>query len=282
MKEKQTDWKAIRNGIITALIPSIILLIINSSLYLFQKEKVNISITSSIYIDNKYITTINIKNYQKNKSISEINLWTKDIDVDKVHTDISNNYDEANNHIKLKELSPGYNGAVIIYSDKEINEENLSLELNEKVNVVFLKSQKESSYIKITEYLVIVLIYFIEFASIAIINQKNINKEKERTNKECDKIRETLEKQEERTKKLFKYEENNRFRLQRRLWDYSKELNFWKDTIRKMLYKSRDRELNNEEIFKIVTQNLKTYRTLDKIHYRDVEDIVEDLKENKE
>ena len=49
-----------------------------------------------------------------------------------------------------------------------------------------------------------------------------------------------------------------------------------------MLYKSRDRELNNEEIFKIVTQNLKTYRTLDKIHYRDVEDIVEDLKENEE
>lgn len=46
-----------------------------------------------------------------------------------------------------------------------------------------------------------------------------------------------------------------------RLGDYSKELNFWRDTIRKITYNSTNKNNGTESIIDIVTKSLKTYRT---------------------
>lgn len=48
-----------------------------------------------------------------------------------------------------------------------------------------------------------------------------------------------------------------------RLSDYAKELNFWRDTVRKMLYHAQRSEkgFTADELFDLVTENLKTYGT---------------------
>jgi hypothetical protein len=48
-----------------------------------------------------------------------------------------------------------------------------------------------------------------------------------------------------------------------RLGDYSKELDFWRDTIRKVLYQSSSDEKISEMLIRQVTESLKTYGTLE-------------------
>jgi DNA repair exonuclease SbcCD ATPase subunit len=47
-----------------------------------------------------------------------------------------------------------------------------------------------------------------------------------------------------------------------RLSDYAKELDFWRDTIRKILYQGKGETLTAEGVVRQVTQTLKTYSTL--------------------
>lgn len=54
-----------------------------------------------------------------------------------------------------------------------------------------------------------------------------------------------------------------------RLSDYSKELTFWKDTLKKILYKTETRSSSSEVIFDTVTETLKTYGT--RKNYKDVD-----------
>lgn len=52
--------------------------------------------------------------------------------------------------------------------------------------------------------------------------------------------------------------------LMSRLSDYSKELSFWRDTVRKMLYQSTGSKIDGEKLISTVTEQLKTYGTLEK------------------
>lgn len=49
--------------------------------------------------------------------------------------------------------------------------------------------------------------------------------------------------------------------LQAKLNDYRKELNFWRNTIRKVIYELPNGEKKAEEIFKSISTSLKTYQT---------------------
>ena len=57
-----------------------------------------------------------------------------------------------------------------------------------------------------------------------------------------------------------------------RMRDYQKELDFWKDTIRKFLYKSKETEDSAERLFSIITDSLKTYSTRKNVgsHYDEI------------
>ena len=285
MEEKTTNKKIIVDAIVTSLISSLVLFIINSGVYWFTKEKINITVTPSLYINNEYVTVISIKNFQNNKSIQEINLWLDNVIVKNINTELKNV--TTNNNIKINNIEPDYTGSIIIYSEKEINEQNLKVELNEKCNLVFTNSQKESAYIQIINYLGTALIYFIEFAIMLYlsnkISSKQVEKLKEKVEEE-EKVLKLLEKSQEKTtkqeKELQKRIMKNKLLLERKLSDYSRELNFWKDTIRKILYGVSCDETKKKDICEIVTDNLKTYRTKEKCNYYELEEIMEKLKED--
>ncbi|MGD6962722.1 hypothetical protein ACQCVB_11005 [Fictibacillus phosphorivorans] len=58
--------------------------------------------------------------------------------------------------------------------------------------------------------------------------------------------------------------------LTARLNDYRKELNFWRNTIRKILYKQTNGENSADNLFKLISKSLKTYQTNEK-HIPDFE-----------
>lgn len=286
MEEKVTNKKIIVDAIMTSLISSLVLLIINLGGYWFTKEKINITVTPSSYINNEYVTVISIKNFQNNKSIQEINLWLDNVIVKNISTELKN--ETTNNNIKINNVVPAYTGSIIIYSEKEINEQNLKVELNEKCNLVFTNSQKESAYIQIINYLGTALIYFIEFAIMLYLANKINNKKIEKLEKKIEgeeKVLKLLEQSqkisEKKAKELQKRIMKNKLLLERKLSDYSRELNFWKDTIRKILYGVSKDAMKKKDICEIVTDNLKTYRTKEKCKYSELEDIIEEFKEDK-
>ena len=71
-----------------------------------------------------------------------------------------------------------------------------------------------------------------------------------------------------------------KIRFVKTISDYAKELEFWKDTIRKILYESNKNKIESEDIFKMVTLNLKTYNTLRKCDYRDINVLLDEKEEN--
>ena len=286
MEGKSTNKKIIVDAIVTSLISSLILLIINSGVYWFTKEKISITVTPSSYINNEYVTVVSLKNFQNNKSISEINFWFNDTIIKKVDTELKNEIDY--NNVKVDNILPDYTGNIVIYSEKEISEQNLKVELNEKYNLVFISSQKESAYIQIINYLGTALIYFIEFAIMLYLYKKFTNrkiKEQERKIEETERAIRILKQDQEtimkEAKRINKRIMNNKLLFARRLSDYSRELNFWKDTIRKILYRVSKEDMKKNDICEIVTDNLRTYRTKEKCEYFELEDIIEEFKDDK-
>ena len=279
MEEKSTNRKIIIDAIVTSLISSVIVFIINLSVSLITKEKVNITLTPSSYINNEYITVISIKNFQNNKSISEINLWFDNVIIKNASTELKN--ETTSNNIKLNNIVPDYIGNIIIYSEKEINEHNLKVEANEKYNLVFTSSQQESAYIDIKKYFGVACIYCIEFCIMLCLSEKYTNKKIKRAERTLEILKQSQDISEKNQKELNKRIMKNKLLLEKKISDYSKELNFWKDTIRKILYGVSKEEMKKKDICEIVTNNLKTYRTREKCQYSELEDIIEEFKEEK-
>ena len=282
-------YTTIISSVITAFISSIITLILGSSIYYFNKEQINISISESTNIDNQYITSLSIKNYESNKAIDEINLWFKDVKVLKIDSDLQNSYSEEIQNIKLSNIIPEYKGTIILYTDKGINENNLKVETKLKNNIIFLGKQEESAYINIKNYLILAFIYFVELAFINIVASLKMDK---KLTKNLEEVNEVKYKQFELNRKLDKAEENireinqkykkNEIKFIKIIGDYSKELNFWKDTVRKLLYKAKDKKIEKNDIFKEVTYKLKTFHTLDKCSYNNIYELLDYKEENKE
>lgn len=278
MKQENETWKAIKSGILSAFLPSILMFLCTTGLSMIKEEKVNISISSSTIVDEKYLTTINIKNYQDNKSIPQIKLWLKEVNVADIKTDANYKYDRSNSVIEVTDIMPQYNSSIVICSDNKISEESLNIEVEEKALIVFLESQKESTYSKISEYSVVVVIYYIGFAIMSAINKRMVDKQQKKSDEEVEKLEKKLQTVKEIEQERMKLAKENKHKLQKKLVDYAKELRFWKDTIRNLLYTSKNKQISQDDLFKTVTHSLKTYQTLEKVNYEDFSHIIEDEK----
>ena len=69
-----------------------------------------------------------------------------------------------------------------------------------------------------------------------------------------------------------------------RLSDYAKELEFWRNTIRKLLYSSENKDAAAKQLISQVSKNLKTYTTLtdEKFDFDEVEVLAQYLKDSNE
>ena len=245
----------------------------------FNKEKLNITICSSTKSNNGYTTSINIKNYQNDKSINSITIWSNtNIDPNSLNYKDIESY---NDKIVLKNIPPAYNGTIIAYSQDKINEENTKFETEEKRIVKFLDTQKEeiASYWNqmILNIVIYIIIYTIMVVITNLITKKQIekynqtveqlNKEHEEIKEECKNLKAELEKREKENKEINKIYLKIKIYLHRKLIDYAKELEFYKNLIKNIVNKDN---IEDDICYKI-TKELKTFKTLEKIKLEDLE-----------
>ena len=276
------DTKMVKEIIIQVVAALLIQIILYGVVYIwsyFNKEKLNITVCSSTKNDNGYATSINIKNYQNDKSINSIIIWSDaDIDTSNLNYKDIESYDDK---IIIKNISPSYDGTIIAYSKNKIDENNTRFETKEKRIVNFLYTQKE----KITSYweqiVYNIAIYVVIYTIMTIIinrytkkqfenyNEeiKKIKNEHEKIEKECNRVEKRLDVVEKEKKEIYKASLKIKIFLHRKLSDYAKELEFYRNLIKNIFNENN----NKKNICYEITKSLKTFKTIEKVNLEDLE-----------
>lgn len=238
-----------------------------------HKEELSIIVCSSTYNElGYYNTSVNVHNYQDNKSIDSIIIWNQSgVDETNINYDDVEYYD---NRIVLKNIPPKYNETIILKSEKEITEDNTKIETLEKSVVKYICNQKEEIDILKLDNILLALWYILFFSIMTIIvniHENEIAKERNakiaQLEKRCDSIDNEIEYEEKRIREYKNTHVKIKLLMQRRIIDYANELRFYKLLLRDLI-----KDKNDVEGFYLkVTKALKTYRTLEKINPEDVD-----------
>jgi len=107
------------------------------------------------------------------------------------------------------------------------------------------------------------LIYGLIFGLFYIYFMYRVNQNVEIRNTELKDLRKRTKSIEKKIKESQKTSMKSRLLLMAKIRDYEKELSFWKTTVSKILLK--DAAINSKQLFKSITDNLKTYGTRESI-----------------
>lgn len=264
--------KDIASQVIVALIIQLLLYGIVYVYSYFNKEKLDITVCSSTEYEKGYMTCINIKNYQKDKSIDSIVVWSDvNIDLDRLNYKEIEGYDDK---FIIKNVSPLYNGTIVVYSNKEINQGNTRFETKEKKTVNFINNKKEEITYYWKQVVLSIALYTIICTVMIIIVNMYLKKQSEQNEKQITKLEESYKYLSEQVdsykkdrKEIVKVNLRMKLLLHRKLHDYAKELDFYKNLIKKIIGKKCDA---NDVCYEI-TKTLKTYRTIGKINSDELE-----------
>lgn len=229
--------------------------------------------TEGLYISGSEFTILDIRNYSKsmlndliiniptNLNLDNINISTP-LFIENVDT-ISHSY--THKQIKVSGIPPEYSTKIVIPVSSGIDivnyeEKNMKLQSSTLV--------KDPIYERILSPFIIAFIYTISFFCFELIQirrEKRIILEKDSLSEKLSDIKKEFEKEREKIVDELNNSKNQVSRvkilLMARLSDYAKELDFWRNTIRKIMYKKTNIEPSSEQIIEVVTDELKTYQT---------------------
>lgn len=282
MKDKKY---IIFEAIVAALFSVIISSLIFTLTEIFTSEEIGVFISDSSKVNDEYITMINIKNYQESNNIDTLDLY---IESNVIKVDSELQFKEDGNKIIIEDIYPNYNGSIILFTNEKIDNSKLNIYCSSKSNIEWINESKNIiDNIKDNVIIYFVTVFIINFAS--NLYMKNIYNKSEKINNEKIKLinketkfnEERLKEIENQVKEYKKEKMATRRYLLSIIKDYSKELDFWKDTIRKAFCKNKKDLKNMDDFFEFVTINLKTYKTLKKCDYSNIDFILSE-KENEE
>jgi len=136
---------------------------------------------------------------------------------------------------------------------------------NFKISTRMSTDIKDPAMVAAKEAVIMAAIYtFIFFFALLYIFQKNeeLRNDAENIKKQVDELQTGSEMLKENVIKAQTVIKRTNILMVKRLSDYQKENDFWRDTVRKVLGKSRGKAA--EKLIEEVTKNLKTYATLEK------------------
>lgn len=246
----------------------------------------NITTTSN----NKYICCMDISNYQS-KNIDKLtitipcNIELSDIstnryiDIEKID---SNTYlGHESSTFTLNNISSEKQLSFSITTDKEINIDDIQINKNNnKLKILYNKQESNP----LTQNLISFIAYIVCFTIFVLISDYTTSKKRLIHNQEIDeKYKEFKKNHDEQIKFIekrnteLKHKIDNleidckkdaeiclkqKLLLIKQISDYKKELDFWKDTIRKILYTNYNYSKNDaNKLFNTITNNLETYST---------------------
>lgn len=272
-KDNSVIKEAIINAIISIIITSFFSLIINY----IAIEKMELVISSAKRTDDSYITIVEINNYKENNIIENSNIiLNSNAEILSINSTLEANVKD--NKIVIEKIYPNSKENLLIETKSRLKQEDLSFQIPVKNKIRWTENEKNI----FQELLLNVFITGIVYLIITIINNivlnkyinekiKSKNEEVEKANIENQRInlrQNEIEKEVSFIKKKVKL-------LHRKNLDYAKELDFWKDTIRKTFY-TKENIKDSRGLFELVTKNLKTYATLENLEMVELEILLED------
>ena len=124
----------------------------------------------------------------------------------------------------------------------------------------------KSSFFKGFQTAAIYAIFYALFLYYVTGKSEKLNKKIENLNNECvsckQDAKDITQDAKDRSDEALKSLKRIQVVLLARISDYTKELSFWRDTIRKLLYENNTTENQGDVLIKTVSENLKTYSTL--------------------
>lgn len=284
--------KKIFEVIVSTIFVVVVTFFINLAISKLTNEESILTLGESIKIsDNMYSLTISINTY--NTAIQDLGLG--------IPQTITRDQIRTNNPVELL-MGQGNNiESNTFFQIKEIPEENalqLSLITHEKLDPDEIIINKNSNSLLINDLnstkspfhlnLLSVIITSVMYGLILLFSSLRDDKRRTELVAQSKEIAEsTLKTSEDRYNDLKEYQEDLKNENQRlnqnmndyisdyrkykiihmaKLNDYSKELNFWRNTIRKLIYETNSGKDKAEMVIKTVSSSLKTYQTLGQEH----------------
>ncbi|MGG0025251.1 hypothetical protein ABEY03_16345 [Bacillus inaquosorum] len=284
-KEKVTEY------IWTILIPTIITFII-SWVGSYYNGTSTVSIGQPTKVSGQYITPINISPYH---DIKELRItFPQKLDVKQissnepinVKSDKNNIGVESNSTFEIAKIVENNSVQLLITTQKKLNDKEIRIDKNgNNISVNYESQIVNPAKKQLINLIITSSIYFIMLNILALImnkrwdkyyakmkneikefedNAKDLDKKSKKKTEELSELRKTLNQAFEETDRIKYHEKKKQILLLAKLNDYKKELTFWRNTIRKVLYELPDGDKKADKLIGTVTSSLKTYGTVEK------------------
>lgn len=280
-KKEKPNWGYIT---IKAFISAIISVAVAVGLQWLSLESVVITVSPSLKLDEKYLTVISIQNLEE-ATLSNLSLYF-DIDCDVLEIKSGDAFERLQQYVELKSIPPKAKYSVIVWTEQPILKGQIIAESDYKTRLDYSNNS--------SPFLVRMLWFIIPFALVTFFatwiqiwaewkhrtkesqkilercnellreikrtdaNRQALNADLESLKKESDKSAQEYAQQLNKLKRDLK---ETRIYLFTHISQLHKELSFWRDTVRKMLYDSQNEFQIADKVIETVTSTLKTYTT---------------------
>ncbi|MCG3418951.1 hypothetical protein [Oceanobacillus jordanicus] len=284
--------KIAMEGIITALMTTLVTLAVGGLFSEIFADNSKVIIGESTKVSDKdYYTPVTINTFNNEINGLEIGLpnsvggnqikTSEPVNITKTVFDLSNNDSSI---YKLDNIPQDTNLQIALFSDSVIENEDISIHKNGNRIEVETLSEIQSPQMEMFSYIIassilygiyiLVLTMWREkkrkemFARIeeaAKRDMESIQEQKSYLERNMEYTNNQLKDTKEDLEKIDNFHKKQRLLTNAQLNDYSKELSFWRDTIRKVIYSSNSnsKEINANELINIVSKNLETYQTME-------------------
>ena len=274
---EKTKWgKVVLEAFITAIITTLITFGVTA---IVNRHQINITIGTSIIQENTIMTPVIINNSSKNKAVENLELAARDNKIETVKSDLAYEIDHNKNILTINYIPPKETISIILTTIDLVKPNDIKIAYAENINVTYLENPKKA-YILIISY---TIMYFATYMILQYAFDLKLKKYYkilyglEEEYHKYEKKLQNLKTENTKTQEALKVSRNKIHEMRiyyiTRMSDYKKELNFWKDTIRKMLYQS-SKKIDTDDLFNVVTETLQTYGTkssvdtnIDEIYY---------------
>ena len=278
--------KTILDTVISIITTSVIYCLLSIISSTFLADKGCVRITGTYKDENFCYKNIELVNYSNNyqneiyfkipssaKIKNESHISTLLIEKENIKAEDINLY-------KLNQIQPESSTVIVIKLENE-NDSIQFTNLKEKKFSLETQGRIESPKLKLFKQLLpnallyIIIFSFSQFLGNYFIakRQKELDEKIKEKNKKLNEIEQTLEKTDTELKDVKKKFHKAIFLFKKQLSDYSKENEFWRNTVRQLLYTGDRKNKKAEQLFETVTNQLQTYSVKSKRNL-DLEEII--------
>lgn len=276
-KEKPSLLKNIINAFLTALSGAIVTIF----LQWIAMESAIVTISPSAEMNGQYITIISVNNLKK-ETLSNLSLYFgPDLDIFEIES--SDPFELQEKYIEVDSIAPKAKYSVILRTDKAIEKDQIIAESEYKIQLNY-PNEDSPLMLQLLQHSALYggIMFLIMLIEVLLKWKQNVEHFK-KTMDLCNEAKEQVKSQEELVQKtqeevdelkaesdrvinetksqLLKENQELKSYYTIRIAQLSKELTFWRDTIRKLLYDSRKEFQTADKVIETVTATLKTYTT---------------------